>query len=164
MLRFCSAYSFFVYFWICYCNVCGDFFFQLNLFYIKPHSACQTRLFRCNFGCCSCLMTEGGFNSLLALLSSQTQGFVMVCFEWTDFMWKWGKVNKFEYFQDTLCNHLPGVYCVLMHTESGCFVTWVFLCSRVCTMSQSSSGSWWSAREDCVRLFNNVCWAFQQKH
>lgn len=56
-------------------------FSLLNLFYIKCHSACQTRLFGCNFGCCSCLMTEGGFGSPLALLSSQSQGFVMVCFE-----------------------------------------------------------------------------------
>lgn len=30
--------------------------------------------------------------------------------------------------------------------------------------SRSSSGSWWPAREDCVRFFNSVCWAFQQKH
>lgn len=75
------------------------FFFSLfNLFYIKCHSACQTRLFRCNFGCCSCLMTVGGFDSPLAPLSSQTRGFVMVCFEWTDFMRKWWEINKFEYF------------------------------------------------------------------
>lgn len=78
-------------------------------------------------------MTEGGFDSPLAPLSSQTQGFVMVCFEWTDFMRKCRKINKFDYFQDTLCNHLPEVYCVLMHTESMCLVMWVFLCVRACT-------------------------------
>lgn len=81
------------------------------------------------------MFNDGGFDSPLALLSSplKLRGFVMVCFEWTDFMWKWGKVNEFLQFQDTRRNHLPELYCVLMHTKSVCFVMWVLLCARACT-------------------------------
>lgn len=65
-------------------------------------------------------MTVGGFDSPLTPLSSQTQAFVIVCFEWTDFMQKRWEVNEFEYFRDTLRNHLPELHCVLMHNKSVC--------------------------------------------
>lgn len=86
-------------------------------------------------------MTVGGFDSPLAPLSSQTWGFVLVCFEWSDFMWKWREVNESECFRDTLRNHLPELYCVLMHTERVCVFCYVgVLMCRSMYESRSSRG------------------------
>lgn len=92
----------------------------------------------------------------------------MVCLEWPDIMWKWGKLTSLSVFKTPFITAYQRYAFVLTCIPSVCVCVFpyvgVLVCEKSMYVSRSSSGSWWPARQDCVRFFNNVCRAFQQKH